>query len=64
LIRDVRLVSHRVERFGCCVSLPAALGHGGVLRSVEMPLSKEEREGLGRSKEEIKKMVLTIEGEE
>jgi malate/lactate dehydrogenase len=50
-----------VERFGSCVSLPAVLGHGGVLRTIDIPLSDEEEEGLLKSVEEIKKMVRTEE---
>jgi L-lactate dehydrogenase len=59
--RHVRPVSHWVEKFGSCVSLPAVLGHGGVQRTIDIPLSNEEEEVLLKSVEEIKKMVRTVE---
>jgi L-lactate dehydrogenase len=52
--RHIRPVSHWVERFACCISLPAVLGRGGVQRTIEIPLSDEEREELNRSAEAIK----------
>jgi L-lactate dehydrogenase len=59
--RHVRPVSHWVERFGSCLSLPAVLGQGGVQRTIDIPLSEEEEELLSQSAEEIKKMVRTVE---
>jgi malate/lactate dehydrogenase len=39
------------------LSLPVVLGREGVVRGVEMGLSKEEKEKLGKSAEAIKKVI-------
>jgi len=50
-----------VETFGTCISLPAVIGHGGVQRTIDVPLSDAEREVLQKIAEEIKKNVKTVE---
>jgi L-lactate dehydrogenase len=62
--RHTRPVSHWVDNLGCCISLPAVLGHGGVQKTIETPLNDEERQALRRSAEEIRKCVEEIEGKE
>ncbi|KAL2869563.1 lactate/malate dehydrogenase family protein [Aspergillus lucknowensis] len=47
--RNVRPISHFQERFGCCLSFPVVLGREGVMRSIPMPLSKEEEERIVES---------------
>jgi L-lactate dehydrogenase len=58
--RSVRPVSHWVERYGSCVSLPAVLGHGGVQRTIEVPLTGEEEAVLRKSAEEVRRNVESI----
>lgn len=55
--RVVRPVSHWQERLGVCLSLPAVLGRGGVLRTVELGLESGEEEALKRSAEALKGVV-------
>jgi malate/lactate dehydrogenase len=50
------------KRFGSCVSFPAVLGHGGVQRAIDIPLSGEEGEALVKNVEEINKMVRAVAG--
>lgn len=59
--RHVRPLSHWVERFGTCISLPAVLGNGGVLRTIDIPLNEEEDEKLLKSVEKIKETVRMVE---
>jgi L-lactate dehydrogenase len=60
--RLVRPLSHWVESLGTCISLPAVLGLGGVQKTIEVPLTDEEREVLVKSAEEIKKNVGMVGG--
>jgi L-lactate dehydrogenase len=60
--RRVWPLSHWVESLGTCISLPAVLGRGGVQKTIEVPLTDEEREVLVKSAEEIKKNVGMIGG--
>jgi L-lactate dehydrogenase len=55
--REVLCVSSWQEELGVCLSLPVVLGREGVVRGVEMELSQEEREKLGRSAEAIKEVI-------
>jgi len=51
--RNVRAVSHFRPEFGCCLSMPAVLGREGIVKTIEVPLSEEERTKV----EESAKMV-------
>jgi L-lactate dehydrogenase len=55
--REVVCVSSWQEELGVCLSLPVVLGREGVVRGVEMGLSKEEKEKLGKSAEAIKEVI-------
>jgi L-lactate dehydrogenase len=59
--RHVRPVSHWVESFGTYVSLPAVLGHGGIQKTIHVPLNENEREMLTKSIDEIKEIVRMVE---
>jgi L-lactate dehydrogenase len=54
--RNIRPVSHYQDDVDVCLSLPAVLGRKGVVRTVKMPLSEEERgklEGSGKALREV-----------
>jgi L-lactate dehydrogenase len=55
--RNIRPVSHWQDDLGVCLSLPAVLGRKGVVRTVPMPLSQEEKEKLDASAKTLKDMV-------
>lgn len=59
--RHVRPLSHWVERLGCCVSLPVVLGYGGVLKTLDVPLSDQEKEVLDQSAREIREMNKMVD---
>jgi L-lactate dehydrogenase len=59
--RHVRPLSHWVESFGAYVSLPAVLGHGGIQKTIEVPLDENEKDMLRKSIEEIKENVRRVE---
>ena len=41
--RDVYPISHFQPEWGCCFSLPAALGRSGIIRTVEMATNSNEK---------------------
>jgi L-lactate dehydrogenase len=53
----VRPVSHWQEDLGACLSMPAVLGRQGIVRTLKMPLSQEERSKLDDSANALKDMV-------
>jgi L-lactate dehydrogenase len=55
--RNIRPVSHWQEDLGACLSMPAVLGREGIVRTVKMPLNKEERSKLEESAKALKDMV-------
>ncbi|KIM73720.1 hypothetical protein PILCRDRAFT_80821, partial [Piloderma croceum F 1598] len=59
--RHVRPVSHWIESLETYISLPAVLGHGGVQKTIEVPLDETEKELLQKSVEEIRSNIRTVE---
>lgn len=55
-------MSHWIESLGTYISLPAVLGHGGVQKTIEVPLDENERRMLRESAEEIKSNIRMVEG--
>lgn len=55
--RNIRPVSHFQEDLGVCLSLPAVIGREGVVRTVEMGLSEEERGKLEASAKALKEVI-------
>ena len=55
--RDVRPVSHWQEELGVCLSIPATLGRKGVLRTVEMGLSGDEKKAVEASAKALKEVI-------
>lgn len=55
--REAVCVSSWQEELGVCLSLPVVLGREGVVRGVEMGLSKEEEGKLRKSAEAIKEVI-------
>jgi L-lactate dehydrogenase len=55
--RNIRPVSHWQEDLGACLSMPAVLGRQGIVRTVQIPLSQEERAKLEASAKTLKDMV-------
>lgn len=52
----IRPVSHWQEDLGVCLSMPAVLGRGGLLRTVSLPLSGEESEKVQSSAKSLREV--------
>jgi L-lactate dehydrogenase len=52
----IRPVSYWQEELGVCLSMPAVLGRGGLVRSISLPLSEEENEKVRKSAESLKEV--------
>jgi len=59
--QHVRPVSHWIENLETYVSLPAVIGHGGVQKTIEVPLDDTEKELLRKSVEEIRNTIRMVE---
>jgi L-lactate dehydrogenase len=63
VLRDERAVipigSHQ-QQFGVTLSLPSVVGRGGVIAVLEPELSDEERAGLAKSAENLKKALERV----
>lgn len=57
----IRPVSHYVEEFGCCLSMPAVIGRKGIVRTLKMPLSDEERKAVDKSAESMLDIIKDAE---
>lgn len=55
--RNIRPVSHWQEDLGVCLSLPAVIGREGVVRTVKMDLSGEEKSALEESAKALREMI-------
>jgi L-lactate dehydrogenase len=55
--RNIRPVSFYQDDWGVCLSVPAVLGRKGVVRSVGLPLSGEEKMKLQQSAETLKEVL-------
>ncbi|KAJ4354956.1 hypothetical protein N0V95_003365 [Ascochyta clinopodiicola] len=55
--RNIRPVSHWQEELGVCLSLPAVLGREGLVRTIDLGLSGEEKEKLKKSAEALKEVI-------
>jgi L-lactate dehydrogenase len=55
--RNIRPVSHWQEEMDVCLSVPAVLGRKGIVRTVGMPLSKEERGLLEKSGKALREVI-------
>ena len=63
--RTVRPVSHYIDSFGCCLSLPVVLGRRGVVRSLNtMPLNREEKDLLAESAKTLRRLIAKSEERE
>lgn len=54
---NIRPVSHYQDDLDVCLSLPAVLGRKGIVRTVPMPLSGDERELLEKSAKALKEVI-------
>lgn len=52
----IRPVSHWQEKFGVCLSLPAVLGREGLVRTVPLPLSEEEKRKVQESAKSLREV--------
>ncbi len=50
-------LSHFVEQFEVCLSLPVVLGEKGIEHILEIPLNKEEQEKLAHSAEQLRSII-------
>ncbi|KAH7355980.1 lactate dehydrogenase/glycoside hydrolase [Pyrenochaeta sp. MPI-SDFR-AT-0127] len=55
--RNIRPVSHYQDDLEVCLSVPAVLGRKGIVRTVPMPLSKDEEDKLKKSAETLKEVI-------
>ncbi|XP_014552350.1 hypothetical protein COCVIDRAFT_30242 [Bipolaris victoriae FI3] len=55
--RNIRPVSHYQDGLDVCLSVPAVLGRRGIVRSVPMPLSSEEKELLEKSAKALREVI-------
>jgi L-lactate dehydrogenase len=53
----VRPVSYYQDGLGVCLSMPAVLGRGGIVRNVPMPLDGEEKRLLEKSAKTLKEVI-------
>jgi L-lactate dehydrogenase len=60
--RNVKAVSHFQPEFGCCFSLPVVLGREGIVRTVQMPLSDEEKARIAAAAARVKAKMERIRG--
>ncbi|SPQ25665.1 b346e62d-5ce0-4d94-bc72-52f0bde53733 [Thermothielavioides terrestris] len=57
---DVQPISHFQSEHRCCFSLPVVLGRKGIMRTVQLPLSSDEKAHLARSAERLKETLERI----
>ena len=55
--RNIRPVSHYHDELDVCLSVPAVLGRKGIVRSVNMPLSDEEKGLLEKSAKALREVI-------
>lgn len=55
--RNIRPVSHWQEDLGVCLSIPAVIGRKGLVRTIELGLSSDEKEKLKRSAQALKEVI-------
>jgi L-lactate dehydrogenase len=58
---QIRPVSHWVENRQCCVSFPAVLGRGGIMKTFDTPLNDSEELAMKTSVESILECVDLVE---
>ncbi|KKK22771.1 hypothetical protein ARAM_003911 [Aspergillus rambellii] len=51
---NVRPVSHFQQEYGCCFSLPVVLGRRGIVQTIQMPLSADEKAHIAESATTLK----------
>ena len=59
--RNIRPVSHWQEEFGVCLSMPAVIGREGIVRSMPMKLSNDEKTKLEESAKSMKEIIEGVE---
>ncbi|KAK5089051.1 hypothetical protein LTR05_003275 [Lithohypha guttulata] len=59
--RNVRPVSHWQEELGVCLSMPAVIGRKGIVRTLPMDLSDQEKRELETSAKSLKEVVQEAE---
>ena len=55
--RNIRPVSHWQEELGVCLSMPAVVGRQGIVRTIPMKLSDQERKNLEESANSLKEVI-------
>ncbi len=58
--RQVHALSHWQEDLQCCLSLPAVLGRAGVLSTIPIPLSDEERVLMKESAKKMRQVITDL----
>jgi L-lactate dehydrogenase len=58
--RRIRPVSHWQDDYGCSLSMPAVLGRGGILATIPLALTKEEKALLEKSAQKLREVLGEI----
>lgn len=61
--RNIRPISHYQEDLEVCLSMPVVLGREGVVKSIPLKLSGEEREEVVKSAESLREVIGDAEKE-
>lgn len=61
--RIVRPVSHYQEDSRVCFSMPAVIGRKGIVQTIQIPLSEQEKSALGRSSDSLREIIEQAENE-
>ena len=54
---NVRPISHYQEDLQCCLSLPVVLGRKGIVKTMPLPLSEDEKAALEASATSLKEVI-------
>lgn len=58
--RDVRPISHFQPDFGCCFSSPVVLGRKGIVRTIEVSLSDDEKAGIAKLAKTLRESIEQV----
>lgn len=59
--RNIRPISHYQDDLKVCLSMPAVLGRKGVVRTIPVPLSGEEKKEVQKSADSLKEVIQDAE---
>ena len=59
--RDIYSLSHWQDDLQCCLSLPVILGRSGIIRTVGLPLSDDEKASIAESAKSMREIIAKQE---